>query len=60
MIDKAKELARLGKQAEKLKKDITTLENRLTSPGFLDKAPEKLGTISTTTTTTTTTVTIPQ
>ena len=43
MIDKAKELARLGKQAEKLKKDITTLENRLTSPGFLDKAPEKLG-----------------
>jgi len=42
MIDKAKELARLGKQAEKLKKDIVTLESRLTSPGFLDKAPEKL------------------
>jgi valyl-tRNA synthetase len=31
--------ARMGKQAEKLKKDIEGLETRLTSKGFADKAP---------------------
>ena len=42
LVDSAKELARLGKQAEKLKKDIAGLEARLTSPGFADKAPESV------------------
>jgi len=42
LVDAAKELARLGKQAEKLKKDILGLETRLTSPGFADKAPESV------------------
>jgi len=42
LVDAAKELARLGKQAEKLKKDIAGLEARLSSPGFADKAPESV------------------
>ena len=42
MVDKEKELLRLGKQAEKLKKDINGLEIRLQSPGFTEKAPKNL------------------
>jgi len=42
LIDVGKELARLGKQAEKLKKDIEVLENRLNSKGFADKAPAEM------------------
>lgn len=42
MVDYAKEIVRLSKQAEKLQKDISTLETRLASPGYLDKAPERL------------------
>jgi valyl-tRNA synthetase len=42
LVDAAKELARLGKQAEKLKKDIDGLEARLASQGFADKAPESV------------------
>lgn len=42
MVDAAKELARLGKQGEKLKKDIDSLESRLLSKGFADKAPESV------------------
>jgi valyl-tRNA synthetase len=42
LVDAAKELARLGKQAEKLKKDIDGLEARLASKGFADKAPESV------------------
>ena len=42
MVDYAKEIVRLTRQAEKLQKDVATLEARLASPGYLDKAPEKL------------------
>jgi len=40
LVDSAKELLRLGKQADKLRKDIDGLESRLVSKGFADKAPE--------------------
>ncbi|KAH8047041.1 hypothetical protein JL721_12253 [Aureococcus anophagefferens] len=40
--DVAKELDRLGRQAEKLAKDIAGLEGRLKNPGFADKAPPKV------------------
>ena len=42
LVDSAKELLRLGKQADKLKKDIDGLESRLVSKGFADKAPESV------------------
>ena len=42
MVDKEKELMRLSKQAEKLRKDISGLENRLQSKGFIDKAPDSV------------------
>lgn len=42
MIDYAKERTRLGKQGEKLKKDIDGLETRLTSKGYAEKAPPAL------------------
>ena len=42
MIDYDKERVRLGKQAEKLRKDIAGLESRLSSKGFADKAPPEV------------------
>jgi valyl-tRNA synthetase len=42
LVDADKEVKRLTKQAEKLKKDIATLEGRLNSKGFADKAPENV------------------
>lgn len=42
LVDRAKEIARLSKQAEKIKKDISVLEARLQSKGFTDKAPEAM------------------
>lgn len=39
MIDYDKEIIRLSKQAEKIQKDVTQLEGRLKSKGFVDKAP---------------------
>ena len=42
MIDYDKERIRLGKQAEKLRKDIAGLESRLSSKGFADKAPPEV------------------
>ena len=42
MVDREKELMRLSKQAEKLQKDISGLESRLQSKGFVDKAPESV------------------
>lgn len=42
MIDYDKERSRLGKQAEKLRKDIGGLESRLSSKGFADKAPAEV------------------
>lgn len=42
MIDREKELSRLGKQVEKLNKDIATLQARLSSDGFVGRAPESV------------------
>lgn len=42
LLDREKEVSRLGKQAEKLKKDIAVLEGRLGNKSFVDKAPESL------------------
>jgi valyl-tRNA synthetase len=39
LVDTEKERARLTKQADKLTKDIAVLQGRLTSQGFVDKAP---------------------
>lgn len=42
LVDPVKERLRLGKQAEKLSKDIAVLTGRLNSPGFVDRAPPQL------------------
>lgn len=42
LLDKEKELARLNKQSEKLQKEISGLEGRLTNKSFVEKAPENL------------------
>ncbi|KAJ1428256.1 tRNA synthetases class I-domain-containing protein [Ochromonadaceae sp. CCMP2298] len=42
LIDTVKEQARLGKQGEKLTKDIEVLQKRLGSQGFVDRAPPEL------------------
>ena len=42
LIDKDKELARLKKEQEKVQKDLDFLSKKLSNPGFLAKAPEKL------------------
>mmetsp|Transcript_1949 Transcript_1949/g.3827 ORF Transcript_1949/g.3827 Transcript_1949/m.3827 type:complete len:339 (+) Transcript_1949:332-1348(+) len=39
MVDAEKEKQRLSKQAEKMQKDIDLLDKRLSSKGFVDKAP---------------------
>ena len=38
LIDKEKELIRLNRMAEKIRKDMSALEGRLNSKGFADKA----------------------
>jgi valyl-tRNA synthetase len=40
VIDFAAERSRLGKELEKIGKDIATIEGRLSNPGFVAKAPE--------------------
>jgi valyl-tRNA synthetase len=40
VIDFAAERTRLGKELEKIGKDIATIEGRLGNPGFVAKAPE--------------------
>jgi valyl-tRNA synthetase len=40
VIDFAAERSRLGKELEKIGKDIATIEGRLNNPGFVAKAPE--------------------
>lgn len=42
MLDPVKERARLGKQAERIAKDVEVLQSRLNSAGFVDKAPAHL------------------
>ncbi|MDR0918046.1 MAG: valine--tRNA ligase [Oscillospiraceae bacterium] len=42
IVDKDKELARLKKEEETVKKDISFLENKLSNQGFISKAPEKV------------------
>ncbi|MBQ0213596.1 valine--tRNA ligase [Proteus vulgaris] len=39
-IDKDAELARLDKELEKVEKDITTLDSKLSNDGFVSRAPE--------------------
>jgi len=42
LVDKDKELARLSREKEKVQKDIDFLSGKLSNPGFVAKAPEKL------------------
>jgi valyl-tRNA synthetase len=42
VIDFAAERARLGKELEKVAKDIAVIEGRLANPGFVAKAPEEV------------------
>lgn len=42
VIDFAAERARLGKELEKVAKDIAVIEGRLGNPGFVAKAPEEV------------------
>ncbi|MBZ2189465.1 valine--tRNA ligase [Alcanivorax sp. JB21] len=40
LIDKEKEMARLGKEVEKLQTDVARCEGKLKNPAFVDKAPD--------------------
>ena len=40
LIDKEAETARLGKEIEKLQKDLARITGKLNNPKFVDKAPE--------------------
>ncbi len=42
LVDKEKEISRLTKQADKLRKEISGLTSRLSSKGFIDKAPDNV------------------
>lgn len=42
LVDPQKERLRLGKQAERLQKDIAVMQSRLQSSGFVDRAPAHL------------------
>jgi valyl-tRNA synthetase len=42
LVDKDKEIARLSKELETVKKDIEFLQNKLNNQGFISKAPEKV------------------
>jgi valyl-tRNA synthetase len=39
LIDKDAELARLGKETDKLEKDLARIQGKLSNPSFVDKAP---------------------
>ena len=39
LIDKEQELARLGREVDKLRADVTRAEGKLKNPAFVDKAP---------------------
>src|SRR3954463_8437022 len=41
-IDFSAEPARLGKELEKISKDIATIDGRLSNPSFVTKAPEEV------------------
>ena len=40
LIDKDAEIARLGKEIDKLKKDLLRIDGKLNNPKFIDKAPD--------------------
>ncbi len=40
LIDKDAEIARLGKEIEKKKQDVTRIEGKLSNPNFVERAPE--------------------
>ncbi len=42
LIDKAAELARLGKELDKLGKEVARLDGKLNNPRFVDKAPAEV------------------
>ena len=42
IVDPAKEVGRLGKQAAKLEKEVGGLAGRLKSPKFVEKAPAQV------------------
>ena len=42
LVDAEQEISRLQRQATKIEKDLTTLESRLSSPSFVEKAPKKV------------------
>ncbi|GEN55983.1 valine--tRNA ligase [Halolactibacillus alkaliphilus] len=42
LIDIAKEMARLTQEFEKLTKEVERIEKKLSNPGFVSKAPEKV------------------
>ena len=42
LVDKEKELARLAKEEEKVRKEISFIEGKLSNEGFVEKAPAQL------------------
>jgi len=42
LVDAEQEISRLERQAGKIEKDLKTLESRLSSPSFVEKAPQKV------------------
>ena len=42
LVDAEQEISRLQRQAAKIQKDLDTLEGRLGSPSFVEKAPKKV------------------
>ena len=42
LVDVEKELARLNKELEGLRKEVARAEGKLSNPGFVNKAPEKI------------------
>ena len=42
LVDAEQEISRLRRQATKIEKDLATLEGRLSSPSFVEKAPKKV------------------
>jgi valyl-tRNA synthetase len=42
LVDAEQEISRLKRQATKIEKDLATLESRLSSPSFVEKAPKKV------------------
>lgn len=42
LIDREKEIERLSKEKEKLEKEVERVNNKLSNPGFINKAPQKV------------------